>query len=191
MTDPRPAMMTPVPRSIPLPEPPLVDGVVRLRPWGGAAVRGDAEALVAAWSDPDIQRWSAVPAPHLRTIDHAARWIRHEADRRRTGLAIDLVIAPVDDEPTGLVLGEVGLAPIDWETMEANVGWWVSPEARGRGVATRAVTLLARWARTELGLSAVAVVDPANRASMRVAERAGVELRGCPDPGGPAGRVPP
>jgi RimJ/RimL family protein N-acetyltransferase len=175
-------MMTPVPRSIPstpsipLPEPPLADGIVRLRPWGAADVRRDAAALAAAWHDPDVQRWSAVPPPQLRTIEHAEGWITREAERRRAGLAIDLVIAPAEPEEDA-VLGEVGLAPIDWGTMEAGVGWWVAPASRGRGIATRAVTLLAWWARTELALAPVAVVDPANRASVRVAERAGVDLR--------------
>jgi RimJ/RimL family protein N-acetyltransferase len=175
-------MMTPVPlpspvRSIPLPDPPLADGVVRLRGWGATDARLDAAALAAAWHDPDVQRWSAVPPPELRTVDHAERWITREAERRRAGLAIDLVIAPAMPEDDGAVLGEVGLAPIDWEAMEASVGWWVAPGARGRGMATRAVTLLAGWARTELGLAPIAVVDPANRASVRVAQRAGVVHR--------------
>jgi len=163
-------------RLLPLPDPPLADTVVRLRAWGINDVRADAEALAAAWADPDVQRWSPVPGPHHRDVRHAARWIAHEATRRRTGVAIDLVISPAHpDDDT--VLGEVGLAPIDWEAMIADVGWWVAAGARGRGIATRAVTLLAGWTRTELGLRPVARVDPANRASVRVAERAGVELR--------------
>jgi RimJ/RimL family protein N-acetyltransferase len=177
MTDRRAAMMTFVARPIPLPEPPLADGVVRLRPWAASNPGRDAEALAAAWNDPDVQRWSAVPDPHLRTPEYAEHWIRHEAERRRAGLAVDLVIASLDEKPPGAVLGEVGLAPIDWDAMEAHVGWWVAPAARGQGVATRAVTLLAGWARSELGLTPVAVVDPAHRASLRVAERAGVDLR--------------
>jgi [ribosomal protein S5]-alanine N-acetyltransferase len=179
MADHGTAIMGLVPPPIPLPDPPLVDGVVQLRPWGADDVRGDAEALAAAWSDPEVQRWSAVPASDLRGVDHAERWIRHEADRRRKGLAIDLVISPFGHEPRPerVVLGEVGLAPIDWQAMEANVGWWVEPGSRGRGVATRAVTLLAAWARSELGLTPTAVVDPANRASVRVARRGGVQLR--------------
>ena len=49
-----------------------------------------------------------------------------------------------------------------------------APAARGRGVATRAVELLAGWAFAELGLEALKITcDPANRGSRRVAERAG------------------
>jgi RimJ/RimL family protein N-acetyltransferase len=107
-------------------------------------------------------------------VAHAAHWIHHEEDRRRAGLAIDLVISPSTGERQHIVLGEVGLAPIDWATRTAQIGWWVERGARGQRIATRAVTLLAGWARDTLGLMPVATVDPANRASWRVAERAGV-----------------
>ena len=156
------------------------DELIRLRAWGvtatAAGVATDAEALAAAWADPDIQRWSAVPPPSHRSVAHAARWIRHEEDRRRAGLAIDLVISPSTDDEQHVVLGEVGLAPIDWTTRTAQIGWWVERSARGQGIATRAVGLLAGWARDRLDLRPVATVDPANRASWRVAERAGVAV---------------
>jgi RimJ/RimL family protein N-acetyltransferase len=177
--------------SLPLPDPPLADGVIRLRRWGEAGRAGvatDAEALAAAWADPDVQRWSAVPPPAQRSVSHAARWIGDEAARRRDGLALDLVISPATEAQ---VLGEVGLAPIDWDAVTADIGWWVAPTARGGGIATRAVGLLAGWARTTLRLAIVAAVDPANRASRRVAERAGVDLAPWPRPADPAGSVHP
>ena len=58
-----------MPRAIPHPEPPPTDGVVVLRPWRAA----DARALAAAWADPEIQRWTAVP--DARGVGDAARWI--------------------------------------------------------------------------------------------------------------------
>lgn len=163
--------MAVLPPRLPLPEPPLTDGSVRLRPWAS----DDASALAAAWNDPDVQRWTAVPSPDLRSTTHAARWIAHQASRRDAGISLDLVIspAPPDDDT---VLGEVGLAPIEWETMTAHIGWWVAAPARGQGLATRAVTLLARWAEGALDLRIVADVDPANIGSLRVAERAAVEV---------------
>ena len=45
---------------IPLPDPPLRSGEVCLRPWRA----DDAPALVAAWSDPEIARWTG--AAHRR-----------------------------------------------------------------------------------------------------------------------------
>jgi [ribosomal protein S5]-alanine N-acetyltransferase len=146
--------------------------VVRLRPWQA----GDAEALAAAWADPEVQRWTAVPA--RRSPADAARWIAGEADRRRRGLALDLVIGPADPAEAGAVWGEVGLAPIDWAAKRANLGWWVAPAARGRGAAGRAAVLLATWAADTLGLAVVLDVDPANRASVGVAERVVAAMRG-------------
>jgi RimJ/RimL family protein N-acetyltransferase len=59
-------------------------GAVALRPWRPA----DAPALAAAWADPDIARWTAVPED--RSVEAAARWIAGWDERRRRGLALDL-----------------------------------------------------------------------------------------------------
>jgi RimJ/RimL family protein N-acetyltransferase len=177
---------------LPLPDPPLGDGAIRLRPWAAE----DAGALAAAWADPEVQRWNAVP--ESRSELDAARWIAGEARRRELGLALDLVVSPADPYDDA-VLGEVGLGPIAWEAGKAEasevgkaaeaseagqaaIGWWIAGPARGRGVAARAVTLLASWAERELDLRVVALIDPANAASLRVAERAGIRHRLIPPP---------
>ena len=52
------------------------------------------------------------------------------------------------------------------------LGYWVKAGARGRGVATRAVVLVARFAFDELGAARVQLVtEPDNLASQRVAEK--------------------
>ena len=137
--------------------------MIVLRPWAPA----DAGALATAWADPDIAHWTAVPAD--RSESAAAAWIAGWDVRRRRGLSLDLVVAAVADEAA--VLGEVGAAFV---TRPPQVGWWVLPGARGRGLATRAVRLfcdqlLAAGAAPEL----VADVDPANPASRAVAVGAG------------------
>ena len=154
----------------PLPDPPLSDGVVRLRPWSAA----DAPALATAWSDEEVRRWTAVPADP--SVDHARRWIEAEGLRRRQGLGLDLVVAPVDaDDDT--VLGEVGLVTMAGGPARAEAGWWVGPAHRRQGIATRAVTLFARWCRDELELELFAEVDADNAPSIWVAEAAGIRLR--------------
>lgn len=139
------------PTPLPLPDPPLADpaaGVV-LRPWGAppGEVAHDAAALAAAWADVEVARWTAVPEARDRAA--AARWIVGEPERRARGLALDLVVAAPDDGGRQ-VLGEVGLAHLDLAG-RAEIGFWVVPSARGRGLATAAVTLLARWALTPPG----------------------------------------
>jgi len=69
-------------------------------------------------------------------------------------------------------VGSVTLAEIAHGN--AMVRYWLLPEARGRGVATRAVRLLAGWAFSTLGLGRLAAfIEFENRASAAVLERCG------------------
>lgn len=156
---------------VPLPDPPLTDGCVQLRPWAPA----DAPALVAAWHDPQIARWTGVPP---QTDEAAARrWIEGDAHRRARGLALDLVV-DVDGE----VVGEVGLADIDPDGRSAEVGWWIAPAHRGAGLATSAAKLVSSWAIAELCVDCViARCHPGNPASAGVAKAAGFVPDGTVD----------
>ena len=151
--------------AIPLPHPPLDDGVVALRPWRP----GDGAALADAWRDAQIARRNAVPdAP---SVELAERWIAGEARRREEGRALDLVVTPTGDDAT--VLGEVGLVP-GRAPVSVDLGWWIAATYRGNGYASRAVTLLATWVHDALGWHSCAAVDVDNVASLAVARRAGV-----------------
>lgn len=81
-------------------------------------------------------------------------------------------------EPTPV--GAVGLTAPALEHRRAEIGYWIAPGARRRGIATAAVRLLSAWALgpplslVRLGLHS----DVANTASRRTAERAGFEFEG-------------
>jgi ribosomal-protein-alanine N-acetyltransferase len=61
----------------------------------------------------------------------------------------------------------------------AQFGSWVDPEARGRGIASTAVTLISRGVLRELAPARLQLfTDVENEASMRVAERAGFTREG-------------
>ena len=174
---------------LPLPEPTLAGMRCLLRPW---ELR-DAATLVAAWSDPEVRRWLPVPDHADRAA--AADWIAGEADRRRAGLALDLVaVEPVTGPGIGSdaaveaaadVLGEVGLSAFDPEEGAAMIGWWTVDRHRRRGVATEMVRLLTTWALgPPLGLDVlVAEVEPANPGSVAVALAAGYGEVGRRDDG--------
>jgi RimJ/RimL family protein N-acetyltransferase len=147
---------------IPLPYPPLRSGALVLRPWRVE----DAPALVAAWADEEIRRWTAVPA--VWDLATAERWIAGDEERRRSELSLDLVV-----ERGGELAGEVGLSAIDRAAGTAEIGWWTAAGHRRTGVATTAASLLVGWAADELGLTAAARCDPANPGSVAVARRAG------------------
>jgi RimJ/RimL family protein N-acetyltransferase len=79
----------------------------------------------------------------------------------------------------GVFLGMCALIRIEWEAAEAELGYVVAPPARGRGAARRSIDLISRWTFDELGLARLdAVIDLANNASLRVAERAGYSREG-------------
>jgi RimJ/RimL family protein N-acetyltransferase len=92
----------------------------------------------------------------------------------RKGSAFHLLIADARD---GTPLGSVGLEVHVHPSPHGEIGYWVAAPARGTGVATRAVRLLADWALARLELSAIEVhVSPANLASQSVARKAGFRL---------------
>ncbi len=144
--------------------PDLGDDQLRLRPWR----LDDAPSLVRAWHDPAVIEGSRPPAD--RSLATAARWIEGCDERRRAGLAFDLVIAGSDDR----VMGEVGLSKLNPRRRAALIGWWTHAQERGRGVATTAVSLFTDWALGSGGLRALlAEIGAGHDASIRVAEAAG------------------
>jgi RimJ/RimL family protein N-acetyltransferase len=154
----------------PLPDPPLADDAILLRP----PTLDDVPAVTAACQDPDIQHFTFVPVPY--TAEHAREWIGAAAERRVAGVDLSLVIA---DPRTGALLGTAGLQRPRWDHRTAEIGYWVAPEARGRGAAARASRLLGRWAIETLGLARVTIdADATNPASRTTAERAGYTFEG-------------
>jgi RimJ/RimL family protein N-acetyltransferase len=135
----------------------LEDDEIVLRP----LEEGDAPALASAiGDDPDLDRWTRIPFPYSE--DHAREFIA----------TTDEVAFGIRDRASGELLGGIGLRVYDMAVVE--VGYWVKPEARGRGVATRALVLAARHAFDELGAGRVHLTtEPDNVASQRVAEKAG------------------
>src|SRR5690606_31766448 len=81
------------------------------------------------------------------------------------------------DANSGVLLGGISLVHIVKTNRLANMGYWVRSSATGRGVASGAVRLVARYGFETVGLSRIEItIVPANRASCRVAERAGAKF---------------
>ena len=153
------------------PAPPLADGVVLLRPWSEADLPGKLQAV----SDPVLQRFSWRTTPY--TEADARRDLTEQEAARLHGEQLTFALA----EPGGpaTVLGGSSLEHVRLEQGCAAIGYWLAPAARGRGVATHAVRLLARWAFAELSLARLELTcGPDNAASQRVAERCGFVREG-------------
>jgi RimJ/RimL family protein N-acetyltransferase len=147
------------------PDPDLTDGVVTLRQLDPA----DVAAITAACQDQEIVRWTT-EIPEGYTEEHARGWVASARDGWKQGRA-EFAIA-VD----GRFAGAIGLvARQEWL---AEIGYWVAADFRGRGVATRAVQLISRWAE-DVGFARLQLtMFPGNKGSARVAEKAGFTQEG-------------
>ena len=150
------------------PDPPLSDGVITLR----AKARTDVDALTAACQDPEIPRWTLVPVPYRRA--DALGWIAATELELEAGIAITWLAVDAEDR----LLASIGLMGIDRERGSGEIGYWVAREARGRGVATRAVRLLCEWAASELGLTTLELVIHEDNAPSHAVARAAERTRG-------------
>jgi RimJ/RimL family protein N-acetyltransferase len=152
--------------------PDLRDDDFALRPWR----ERDLPGLLEGFGDPLVQRFSWPGIEPYTEADGRA----FIADRTRLladGTCADVAIVEPTDED--VILGGASIYDIEAEWGRASTGYWLAPRARGRGIATRAVKLLARWAFDELGIERLQLTcGPDNLASQRVAQRAGFTREG-------------
>ncbi|MFJ7589363.1 GNAT family N-acetyltransferase [Streptomyces sp. NPDC097617] len=143
------------------------DGLV-LRDW----TETDLAAMPELFDHPDIAYWTPIVSP----FDDAAARTRLDRSRqlRTEGTALLLAITVDGDAP----LGEVMLkrAPEGTE-----LGYAIGPAHRGRGLAARAVGVMAAYAFEQLGADQVILeLEAENAASVGVATRAGFRLLDLP-----------
>jgi RimJ/RimL family protein N-acetyltransferase len=156
---------------LPLPEPPLRSDSLALRTWRST----DMPAVVAACQDPAIVRFAAaVPSPYREADAYA--WFASQEPARRAGLRLEMAIVDLKSDD---LLGSIALSNVEHAHSRAMVSFWVAPEARGQGAATRALRLLAGWAFDSLRLTRLELfIEPDNTASQRMAERCGFVREG-------------
>jgi RimJ/RimL family protein N-acetyltransferase len=153
------------------PDPPLGDAELILRPTGAER---DVAAIRAVYSEADIRSWMGWGGEGLRDESEARANIERAADSWREGT---WAVFRIVDVSTDEVVGGVNLRFADFEIAE--VSYFLRASARGRGLATRAVRLVSRWAFDELGIERIELrAHPENEASRRVAERAGFTREG-------------
>lgn len=139
---------------------------------------GDVDGLMVGVEDPLTQRWLPLPRPYSR---HTATAWALTAVPAAAAAGTSLVRAI---EVGGVFAGIIDLRRVDHVAGSAEISYWATPTARGRGVATAALAVLTGWALTPapgggLGLGRVEVRAAAgNHASQRVAEKAGFTREG-------------
>jgi len=79
----------------------------------------------------------------------------------------------------GAIAGAIGLYHVDWSSRNAQMGYWLAPAARGRGLPTRAAGAITSHAFESLNLHRLEIRCVIENAKSRaVAERLGYELEG-------------
>jgi ribosomal-protein-alanine N-acetyltransferase len=148
------------------PDPPLRAQDITLRLFQ----REDAASIVAACQDPAIPRFTFMKEG--LDLAEAEQWVERANDAWATGFVRFAIV-----DGTDRLLGQVGFAAND-HYGSAEAFYWLSIDARGRGVATRALTLVADWA-FDCGIERLfLLVHPENDLSHRVAQRCGFSREG-------------
>jgi RimJ/RimL family protein N-acetyltransferase len=129
----------------------------------------DLDQMAALLGDPDVMRY--YPAPKSR--DEAQRWIDwNKSNYAEHGFGLWVV-----ETVEGDFIGDCGLT---WQTIdgarEVEVGYHVRSVAQGNGYATEAATACMQFARQRGIRRLVAIIDPANAASQRVAVKIGLQF---------------
>ncbi|MEU6207980.1 GNAT family N-acetyltransferase [Micromonospora musae] len=143
-------------------------GGLLLRPWAAT----DAPVFLAAYRDPEIQRWhTRQPASEEQVREWFDEYRRDWAQERGAHWAVT--------RDGGEVLGRIALRGFDLDDGVAECAYWVLPAARGAGVAPRALTAVSGWALGEAAFHRLELDHSTrNGASCRVAVKSGFRLEG-------------
>ena len=155
---------------IALPDPPLDDGEVRLRPF----LQADVGWIARESQDPEVPRFTTVPPEN--TEEDVRGFLAAQPGWRAAGEQVHLLVV---EAVTGRRVGVVGLHHLDWRHHNAEVGYWTARDARRRGLTTAAVRLICAWAFASLGVERIELrPDVENVGSRALAERLGFRLEG-------------
>jgi RimJ/RimL family protein N-acetyltransferase len=173
----RPPGMRELTLQLSLPEDGITDGQVILR----IPTEDDIDGLLPAFTDPELR--DAGNLPNFSREEFEAS-IAHLPGLIASGRLMPMTAL----DATGDIVGGGILHHLDAERAIVEIGYWVLPHARRRGIATQIARLLAEHAFV-LGVERVAAyVNVDNLASERVLERAGYTregvVRSLPKPDG-------
>lgn len=149
----------------------LTDGVVVVREPCEADLSADVRAFL---DDPTLGATSGLEEDHDVAAAHER--VRSAPESRLRGEGLKLTVA---DAATDAFLGAAGLRDVEWRHRRAEVGVWLTVQARGRGAAQRAVTLIVEWAFAGIELDRLEwTTTPDNEPSTALAARLGFVREG-------------
>jgi RimJ/RimL family protein N-acetyltransferase len=133
----------------------------------------DFPACRAMWSDPIVTRFTiGKPSSEQRTWMRILTYLGHWH-------LLGYGYWAVEEKASGTYVGELGFADFKREVSPTitgfpELGWAFATHAHGKGYATEALLAATAWAdRTLPDTRTVCIIQPENRASIRVAEKVG------------------
>ena len=154
----------------PWPSWPVAHGPVVLREFSYA----DLPMVQELSTDSYVPLVGTLPANATR--QEAQDYIGRQRGRLAEGIGFSFVIA---EAGTGRGVGGIGLWLADLDNGRATAGYSVTTSARGRGIASAALTALTCFAWTIPELHRIELyIEPWNTGSVKTAERAGFEREG-------------
>jgi RimJ/RimL family protein N-acetyltransferase len=139
--------------------------------------------VIREWdpSDRDAFRHLAQDPVVMRYINDGVPLSEDEIDaalarQRRNAKELGFCMGALVEKASGEVVGVAGLQPLG-TTGDLEIGWWLAPRLWGHGYATEAGAAAMQHVLGALGRTrVVAIIDPPNEASKRVATRLGLRL---------------
>lgn len=151
----------------------LSDGVITLTFFAPS----DASVLLEADGDAEHRRRFDFPVDFVASLQHSENVIARWEQERLAGARFVFAVRSV---ATDELLGGCELLPLG--NGVANLSYWTYPRHRGRGVASRAVTLACEVAVAEFDFRSLQIVcDSDNIPSRQIAARNGFEEVGEQD----------
>lgn len=177
------------PESIPT----LTVGTTTLRPMRPA----DAEDIFRAVQDPEIPKFTTLPSDYPVELAIEFATTRNvnshlnktelvfviedsllQSDRENHGSVSDTSSTSVHPYSNGFA-GVISLHSIDIPNHRAEIGYWMAKEARGKGIGTRAGSMITEYGLMTMGFNRIdGIVDVRNEASKQLLLNAGYEFEG-------------
>ena len=131
----------------------------------------DVPFLIDLWADPVVTRYIGGP----RDRDWLGSVFEETAQNPH---AERYDLWPVVEKDTGLLVGHCGLLDKGVEgRAEIELSYILSPAVWGRGYATEIANAIKQWAMEKMGLKRlIALIEPENAVSERVARKIGMHL---------------